>query len=91
MLAIVLLGAVGTGFAYILYYRSVAELGPTTTSLVTYLVPVFAVTLGMVVLDEPFHVRMLLGGLMIVIGILLVQRRLRIPGRRAPVPAATGG
>jgi drug/metabolite transporter (DMT)-like permease len=45
----------------------------------------------MVVLDEGFHVRMLLGGGMIVIGILLVQRRLKLPGRRAPVPAATGG
>lgn len=91
VLAIVLLGAVGTGFAYILYYRSVAALGPTTTSLVTYLVPVFAVALGIVVLDEHFHVRMLLGGMMIVMGILLVQRRLPLPGRRAPVPAATGG
>ena len=91
VLAIVLLGAVGTGFAYLLYYRAVADLGPTTTSLVTYLVPVFAVTLGIVVLDERFHVRMLLGGMMIVVGILLVQRRLRLPGRRAAVPAATGG
>lgn len=91
VLAIVLLGAVGTGFAYILYYRSVAALGPTTTSLVTYLVPVFAVALGVVVLDEDFHVRMLLGGTMIVVGIMLVQRRLPLPGRRAPVPAATGG
>ena len=91
VLAIVLLGAVGTGFAYLLYYRSVADLGPTTTSLVTYLVPVFAVTLGIVVLDEHFHARMLLGGMMIVVGILLVQRRLRLPGRRAAVPAATGG
>jgi drug/metabolite transporter (DMT)-like permease len=91
VLAIVLLGAVGTGFAYLLYYRSVAALGPTTTSLVTYLVPVFAVALGVLVLDEHFHVRMLLGGSMIVAGILLVQRRIRLPGRRAPIPAATGG
>jgi drug/metabolite transporter (DMT)-like permease len=91
LLAITLLGAVGTGFAYLLYYRSVADLGPTTTSLVTYLIPVVAVVVGIVVLDEHFHVRMLFGGVMIVLGILLVQRRLRLPGRRAPVPAATGG
>jgi len=91
VLAITLLGAVGTGFAYLLYYRSVADLGPTTTSLVTYIIPVVAVAVGVVVLDEEFHVRMLLGGGMIVIGILLVQRRLKLPGRRAPVPAATGG
>jgi drug/metabolite transporter (DMT)-like permease len=91
LLAIVLLGAVGTGFAYILYYRCVAELGPTTTSLVTYLIPVVAVAVGVVLLDEGFQVRMLVGGVMIVLGIALVQRRLRLPGRRAAVPAATGG
>jgi drug/metabolite transporter (DMT)-like permease len=91
VLAITLLGAVGTGFAYLLYYRSVADLGPTTTSLVTYLIPPIAVVVGIVALDEQFHVRMLLGGVMIVAGILLVQRRLRLPFRRAPVPAATGG
>ena len=91
ILAIVLLGAVGTGFAYLLYYRSVATLGPTTTSLVTYLVPVVAVSLGIAFLDETFHVRLLLGGAMIVAGIAIVQKRLRLPGRRAAVPAATGG
>ena len=91
ILAITLLGAVGTGFAYLLYYRSVADLGPTTTSLVTYLIPVVAVLVGIVVLDEAFHLRMLVGGVMIVAGILLVQRRLRLPRRRASVPAATGG
>jgi drug/metabolite transporter (DMT)-like permease len=91
ILAITLLGAVGTGFAYLLYYRSVAALGPTTTSLVTYIIPVVAVGLGVLVLDEQFHVRMLLGGAMIVAGILLVQRRFKLPGRRAPIPAATGG
>jgi drug/metabolite transporter (DMT)-like permease len=91
VLAITLLGAVGTGFAYLLYYRSLADLGPTTTSLVTYLIPVVAVAVGIVFLDEEFHIRMLIGGVMIVVGILLVQRRLRLPGRRAAVPAATGG
>ena len=91
VLAIVLLGAVGTGFAYLLYYRCVAELGPTTTSLVTYLFPPIAVGVGVVALDEPFHLRVVLGGALIVVGIALVQGRLRWPGERAPVPAATGG
>jgi len=91
LLAIVLLGAVGTGVAYLLYYRSVAELGPTTTSLVTYLIPVVAVVVGVVALGEEFHVRVVFGGVMIVLGIALVQRRLRLPRRRAAVPASTGG
>ena len=91
IVAVVLLGAVGTGIAYILYYQLVAALGPTTTSLVTYLVPVTAVAVGIAFLDENFHVRVLLGGAMIVLGIALVQRRLQLPGRRSSVPASTGG
>ena len=91
VLAILLLGAVGTGFAYLLYYRCVGELGPTTTSLVTYLIPPIAVVVGVVALDEQFHLRVVVGGALIVAGIALVQDRLRWPGRRAPVPAATGG
>ena len=43
MLAIVLLGVVGTGFAYILNYRVIADLGATRASLVTYVIPVVAV------------------------------------------------
>ena len=91
VLAIGLLGVVGTGLAYLLYYRSVADLGPTTTSLVTYMIPVIAVVLGVVLLDEPFHLRVVAGGAMIVLGIALVQRRITLPRRRAVVPASTGG
>lgn len=91
ILAILLLGSVGTGVAYLLFYRSVADVGPTTTSLVTYLIPVFAVVIGVVGLDEEFHLRVVFGGVMIVAGIALVQRRLKLPRRRAAVPASTGG
>jgi drug/metabolite transporter (DMT)-like permease len=91
VLAIALLGFVGTGFAYLLYYRSVADLGPTTTSLVTYMVPVIAVAVGVALLDETFHVRVVIGGLMIIAGIALVQQRIRLPRRHAVVPASTGG
>jgi drug/metabolite transporter (DMT)-like permease len=52
---------------------------------------VIAVAVGVVVLDEAFHVRVVIGGVMIVLGIMLVQRRLRLPRRHAPVPASTGG
>lgn len=86
--AVVMLGAVGTGLAYLLYYGAVAQLGPTTTSLVTYMIPVIAVTVGVVVLDERFHVRVLFGGVMIVFGIALVQDRLKLPGRPVVVPAS---
>jgi drug/metabolite transporter (DMT)-like permease len=82
LLAICLLGIFGTGVAYVLNYRSIAELGPTVASVVTYLVPVVAVVLGVVFLDEPFELRLLAGGALTVGGILLLN------SRRTPAPAA---
>ncbi len=82
-LSLLLLGVLGTGAAYVLYYRLVADVGPTRASLVTYLVPLVAVTVGVVILDEPFHLRVLAGGVLIVGGIALVSRR------RVATPAST--
>ena len=77
VVSMLLLGAVGTGFAYLLNYRVIAEMGATLASLVTYLVPVVAVTMGVLFLGEPFHVRLVLGGALVVLGIALLQQRLR--------------
>ena len=88
VLAVVLLGVVGTGYAYVLNYRVVAELGPTTASLVTYLIPVVAVAVGVALLDEVFHLRVLAGGVLIVLGIALVHGRLRLPRGRRPTPVS---
>lgn len=86
IVAITLLGVVGTGFAYLINYRTIADIGPTRASLVTYLVPVVAVTVGVVFLGEPFHIRLLVGGALIIFGIALLQERLaRL--RRVPVAA----
>ena len=74
--SIALLGAVGTGFAYLLNYRSIAEIGPTRASLVTYLVPVVAVAVGVAFLGEPFRFRLVAGGGLIIFGIALLQERL---------------
>ncbi len=82
VLAVVLLGVVGSGIAYVLNFRILADVGATRASLVTYIIPVVAVAVGVFVLDEPFHLRILLGGLLIVAGILAVHRgRADRPGR----------
>jgi drug/metabolite transporter (DMT)-like permease len=85
VLAVATLGIVGTGLAYVIYYRLIADLGPTPASLVTYLVPVVAVLVGVVFLDEAFSFRLVAGGVLIVGGILLVNRP-----RRAALPVGAG-
>lgn len=76
-LAVLLLGVVGTGLAYVINYRSIAAIGSTRASLVTYLVPVVAVAVGVVFLGERFHLRLVTGGALTIGGIALLQRRAR--------------
>lgn len=88
-LCLFLLGALGTGYAYLLNYRTLQESGATVASLVTYLVPLVAVAAGVLVLGEPFSLRLVLGGLIVILGVALVQGRLLGPRRRhttEPVP-----
>jgi drug/metabolite transporter (DMT)-like permease len=84
-LAVVLLGVLGTGLAHLLNYRSIAEVGPTRASVVTQLVPVVAVAVGVAFLDEPFHVRLLIGAALTLFGIALLHERIR---RFRSVPVA---
>ena len=85
VLAVAILGIVGTGFAYVLNYQSIAAVGPTRASIVTQLVPVIAVTVGVLFLNEAFHWRIVVGGGLTLFGIALLHERLR---RFRPVPAA---
>lgn len=84
-LAILLLGILGTGVAHLLNYRSIAEVGPTRASVVTQLVPVVAVTVGVVFLHEPFRFRLVVGAALTLFGIALLHERIN---RYRTVPVA---
>ena len=92
--AIVLLGVLGTGIAYVLFYRVIADLGPTMAAAVTYLVPVIAVTVGLLFLHEPFHLRLVAGGALIIGGIVLLNGQGCGPEnerRRSPIECSRVG
>ncbi len=69
------LGAIGTGFAYLVFFRLLTGWGPTRASLVAYLLPVVAVILGVVVLGETVDAFFLAGAVLIVAGVWVVNRR----------------
>jgi drug/metabolite transporter (DMT)-like permease len=75
VLAVGWLGAIGTGFAYVVFYRLLRGWGPTRASLVAYLLPVVAVALGVVVLGETVDALFAAGASLIVAGIWVVNRR----------------
>ncbi|MGO4785783.1 DMT family transporter [Cryobacterium sp. W22_MBD10_FK3] len=79
VLSLVTLGALGTGLAYIWHINVLRAWGPTTTSTVTYVTPVVGVTLGVLVLSETFSWHEPAGALLVLVGILLTQKRLRLP------------
>ncbi|MCW5643248.1 MAG: DMT family transporter [Rhodoferax sp.] len=88
-LSLLVLGALCSGVAYILYFRLIAELGPARAITVTFLVPVFAVLYGTTLLDENLTPYMLGCGVVVVLGTALSSGVLRFPGKRtvaAPAP-----
>jgi drug/metabolite transporter (DMT)-like permease len=75
--SILTLGVVGTGIAYILYYRVIDEAGTTIASSVTITQPVVAVILGMLLLAEHINWYEVVGGLVIIFGALVAQGRVK--------------
>jgi drug/metabolite transporter (DMT)-like permease len=75
--SIITLGVVGTGVAYILYYRVIEQAGSTIASSVTIVQPVVAVILGMLLLSEKLNWYEFVGGLVIIFGALVSQGRVK--------------
>jgi drug/metabolite transporter (DMT)-like permease len=67
-LSLLVLGALCTGVAYLLYFRLLGSASPTRALAVTYLIPLFAVSYGVTLLDEPFTPGMGLSALIILLG-----------------------
>ena len=72
-LSLLVLGVVCTAVAYILYFRLIEQLGPARAVTVTFLVPVFAVLYGTVLLNETLTLWMLGCGAVIVCGTALAS------------------
>jgi drug/metabolite transporter (DMT)-like permease len=75
LLAVVALGALGTGLAMLLQYGIVAEVGPTTAQMVTYFIPVIATAAGVAILGEPLTWSTPVGAAIILAGAALTQAR----------------
>ncbi len=72
--SVVILGVVGTGVAYILYFALLRGAGPSRAILVTYLVPGVAVAYGVVLLGEPLLLATVVGLVLILAGVAFAAR-----------------
>jgi drug/metabolite transporter (DMT)-like permease len=75
--SILTLGVVGTGIAYVFYYRIIDAAGSTIASSVTIVQPVVAVILGMLILHEQLNWYEALGGVVIILGAMITQGRVK--------------
>lgn len=69
--SVVMLGVLCTGIAYLLFFRLIGSVGATRTIAVTFVIPVFGVGWGALLLDEQIAVTTIAGGAIIVLGTAL--------------------
>ncbi len=70
-LALLAVGVLCTGVAYVLYFRLIDHAGPSKALTVTFLIPVFAVAYGVIFLGEHVTGWMLMCGLIVLVGTAL--------------------
>jgi drug/metabolite transporter (DMT)-like permease len=80
VVAVLVLGVVGTGLAFALQYDVVREVGPTVGATVTYVIPVVAVVLGIVFLHERLQWPQVVGAAVVLAAAVVIGR----PRRRIP-------
>jgi drug/metabolite transporter (DMT)-like permease len=83
VLALVILGALGTGIAYVLNYRLITDEG-TTASVVNYALPIVAIILGAAILSDHITPQIILGMLIVLAGVALTRRRSRDVDAHSP-------
>ena len=86
--AVVWLGILGSGFAYLANFRLLARIGATRTSLVAYLLPVVGIVAGAIVFRETVDARVVFGTALVIGGVALVNSRF---GQRRLYGRSTAG
>lgn len=74
-ISLLFLGVIGSGFAFVLVFYLIHEIGPTRTSMVTYIFPLGGVILGVIFLHEQITWQLISGGSLIVLSLFVANRK----------------
>jgi drug/metabolite transporter (DMT)-like permease len=77
-LALLALGTLSSGLAYIIFFTLVQRVAATKVSIVSYLIPIVATILGWLVYDEAIGVNLFLGLALILVGVMTVNGSIRL-------------
>jgi drug/metabolite transporter (DMT)-like permease len=83
IMAILVLGFVGTAIAYLLFFALIQRAGPNYATLVTYLVPPIALAYGAIFLGESFGATAVVALALILAGVALATGSVRLASWRA--------
>ncbi len=84
--ALIGLGLIATALPIALFMRLLRAAGPAKASMTGYLVPTFAIIIGVTVLGETLLARQVIGGAIVLCGVAIVTGALRLPTRRTGQP-----
>jgi drug/metabolite transporter (DMT)-like permease len=84
-IALLFLGILGSGVAFIMMYYLIHEIGPTRTSMVTYLFPLGGVLLGVIFLNEQLSWQLLAGATLIVLSLVVANLQPQKPTAKEQV------
>jgi drug/metabolite transporter (DMT)-like permease len=71
--SVIALAVIGTSLAFVIYFKLIVETSATYTSSVTYIVPIFGMILGALILDEKLFWNSYLGTALILTGVMVVN------------------
>jgi len=72
-IALLWLGILGSGLAFVMSYYLIHEIGPTRTSMVTYTFPLGGVILGFLFLNESLTWQLIVGGVLIIASLVVTN------------------
>lgn len=75
LLAMLAVGVLGTGLAFVLMGDLIGSVGPTRSTFITYLIPVVALILGVVFRSEQISAIAVFGVALVIVGAFLASRR----------------
>ena len=87
-IALLFLGVLGSGLAFVMSYYLLHEIGPTRTSMVTYLFPLGGVILGVMFLNEELSWQLVVGAVLIVLSLVVANRQSQKHGQSVKQVAA---
>ena len=74
VISLLFMGIFSTAIATVIYYKIIHDFGPSFLSLVNYLIPIFAVFLGVVFLNENLSIYAILSLCLVMLAIYISQR-----------------